>query len=251
MTHNRRHRMGLWVCTISWDSPWMAGLVDGTSCFWFIFWSRQAQQQGAYHCLFVALMSPSKLRRSGITAFTPIILDSLSFADLAIMEGQIQEDRAVSGMVSRPSPNSCHRITPSNAQCPSLRRSCLSPSFSPPSTQDSPAEDMIYAHLDLRTFSERLNTPAPLSPMHPFPEPSIYEAFNVKKDCAEPWPGPRLWAHRVLQIEDSDLFLKGLLRGHSSSSSKAAQQLWGEQWNPRLQDHRQKSQNIWVISCLF
>ena len=62
---------------------------------------------------------------------------------------------------------------------------------------------------------------------------------------------PRLWAHRVLQIEDSDLFLKGILRGHSSSSSKAAQQLWGEQWNPRLQDHRQKSQNIWVISCLF
>ncbi|KAB0384380.1 hypothetical protein FD755_006297 [Muntiacus reevesi] len=57
---------------------------------------------------------------------------------LAIMEGEPQEDRAVSGV-------------------------------------DSPAEDVIYAHLDLGTLSERLNTPTPLSPMHPFPEPSIYE----------------------------------------------------------------------------
>ncbi|KAB0349575.1 hypothetical protein FD754_014432 [Muntiacus muntjak] len=56
---------------------------------------------------------------------------------LAIMEGEPQ-DRAVSGV-------------------------------------DSPAEDMIYAHLNLGTLSERLNTSTPLSPMHPFPEPSIYE----------------------------------------------------------------------------
>ena len=62
--------------------------------------------------------------------------------------------------------------------------------------------------------------------MHPFTEPSIYEEFNVNHDHAEPLPGPRLWAHRVLQIKDLDLFFKGFLRGHSSSS-KAAQQLWG------------------------
>ncbi|XP_065776881.1 putative killer cell immunoglobulin-like receptor like protein KIR3DP1 [Muntiacus reevesi] len=68
---------------------------------------------------------------------------------LAIMEGEPQEDRAVSGV-------------------------------------DSPAEDVIYAHLNLGTLSERLNTPTPLSPMHPFPEPSAYEEFNVKKDRAEP-----------------------------------------------------------------
>ncbi|KAM9757298.1 putative killer cell immunoglobulin-like receptor like protein KIR3DP1 isoform 3-T3 [Dama dama] len=57
---------------------------------------------------------------------------------IAIIEGERQEDRAVSGV-------------------------------------DSPAEDVIYAHLNLGTLSERLNTPTPLSPMHPFPEPSIYE----------------------------------------------------------------------------
>ncbi|KAM9757304.1 putative killer cell immunoglobulin-like receptor like protein KIR3DP1 isoform 2-T2 [Dama dama] len=68
---------------------------------------------------------------------------------LAIMEGEPQEDGAVSGV-------------------------------------DSPAEDVIYAHLNLGTLSERLNTPTPVSPMHPFPEPSIYEEFNVKKDGAEP-----------------------------------------------------------------
>ncbi|KAB0340699.1 hypothetical protein FD754_022904, partial [Muntiacus muntjak] len=52
--------------------------------------------------------------------------------------------------------------------------------------EDSPEDDVIYAHLDLGTLSERLNTPTPLSLMHPFPEPSIYEEFNVKKDRAEP-----------------------------------------------------------------
>ncbi|XP_043293033.1 killer cell immunoglobulin-like receptor 3DL1 [Cervus canadensis] len=104
---------------------------------------------------------------------------------LAIMDGEPQEDEAVSGDVSPPSPNPCHSISPSNAQCHSLRRSRLSPSFTSPSSQDSPAEDVIYAHLNLGTISERLNTHTPLRPMHPFPEPSIYEEFNVKKDHAE------------------------------------------------------------------
>ncbi|XP_043293035.1 putative killer cell immunoglobulin-like receptor-like protein KIR3DX1 [Cervus canadensis] len=105
---------------------------------------------------------------------------------LAIMDGEPQEDEAVSSDVSPPSPNPCHSISPSNAQCHSLRRSCLSPSFTPPSSQESPAEDVIYAHLNLGTISERLNTHSPLRPIHPFPEPSIYEEFNVKKDHAEP-----------------------------------------------------------------
>ena len=184
MAHSRRSRMGLCVCTGSWDSPWMAGLVDGMFCFWFFYWRRQTQQQGAYPCLFLALMSPAKLRSSGITAFTPRSLNSLSFADLAIMEGRIQEHWPVSCEVSPPSPNTCNSISPSNAQCPSLQRLHLSPSFSPPPSQDSPAEDVTYAHLDLGTLSERLNTPTPLSPMHPFPKPSIYEEFNVKKGHA-------------------------------------------------------------------
>ena len=62
----------------------------------------------------------------------------------------------------------------------------LSPSFSPPSSQDSPVEDVIYDDLGLGILSERPNTPTPLSPMHPFAEPSIYEAFNVKKGHTEP-----------------------------------------------------------------
>ena len=62
--------------------------------------------------------------------------------------------------------------------------------------------------------------------MDPFTEPIIYE-FNVNHNHAEPWPGPGLWAHRMLQIEDLDLFFKGFLCGHSFYSSKAAQQFWG------------------------
>ena len=102
------------------------------------------------------------------------------------MEGEPQEDQAVSNEVSPPSPNPYHSIGPSNTQCLSLRRLRLNPSFTPPSSQESPAEDVIYAHLNLETLSERLNTPTPLNPMHPFPEPSIYEEFNVKKGHAEP-----------------------------------------------------------------
>nr|XP_020771410.1 putative killer cell immunoglobulin-like receptor-like protein KIR3DX1 [Odocoileus virginianus texanus] len=90
-----------------------------------------------------------------VFTFTSILLAALvchwcsTQNHLDIMEGEPQEDQAVSN-------------------------------------EDSPAEDVIYAHLDLGTLSERLNTPTPLSPLHPFPEPSIYEAFNVKKGHAEP-----------------------------------------------------------------
>ncbi|XP_027370487.1 putative killer cell immunoglobulin-like receptor like protein KIR3DP1 isoform X3 [Bos indicus] len=52
--------------------------------------------------------------------------------------------------------------------------------------EDPAAEDVIYAHLNLGTLSERLFTPAPLSHMHPFTEPIIYEEFNVNQDHAEP-----------------------------------------------------------------
>nr|XP_020745287.1 putative killer cell immunoglobulin-like receptor like protein KIR3DP1 [Odocoileus virginianus texanus] len=51
-------------------------------------------------------------------------------------------------------------------------------------SEDSPAEDVIYAHLDLGTLSERWFTPIPLKPMHPSAEPSIYEEFNVNQDHA-------------------------------------------------------------------
>ena len=95
------------------------------------------------------------------------------------------EERTVNGEVSPPSPNLCHSLSPSNAQRPSLRRSCLSPSFSPLSSQDSAAEDVVYAHLDLRTLSKRQSTPASLRPMHPSAEPIIYEEFNINQDRAE------------------------------------------------------------------
>ena len=95
------------------------------------------------------------------------------------MDGEPMEDRTVNGEVSPPSPNLCHSLSPSNAQWLSLRRSRLSPSFSPLSSQDSAAEDVIYAHLDLGTLSKRRFTPAPLRPMHPSVEPIIYEEFNI------------------------------------------------------------------------
>ncbi|XP_042088440.1 putative killer cell immunoglobulin-like receptor like protein KIR3DP1 [Ovis aries] len=68
---------------------------------------------------------------------------------VAIMEGEPMEDRTVNG-------------------------------------EDSAAEDVIYAHLDLRTLSKRRSTPAPLRPMHPSAEPIIYEEFNINQDHAEP-----------------------------------------------------------------
>ncbi|XDB60488.1 hypothetical protein AB1E18_013855 [Capra hircus] len=52
--------------------------------------------------------------------------------------------------------------------------------------EDSAAEDVIYAHLDLRTLSKKRSTPAPLRPMHPSAEPIIYEEFNINQDRAEP-----------------------------------------------------------------
>ncbi|XP_045019498.1 putative killer cell immunoglobulin-like receptor like protein KIR3DP1 isoform X2 [Bubalus bubalis] len=53
-------------------------------------------------------------------------------------------------------------------------------------SEDPAAEDVIYAHLNHGTLSKRLFTPAPLSPMHPFTEPIIYEELNVNQDHAEP-----------------------------------------------------------------
>lgn len=52
--------------------------------------------------------------------------------------------------------------------------------------EDSAAEDVIYAHLDLGTLSKRQSTPAPLRPMHPSTEPIIYEEFNIIQDHAQP-----------------------------------------------------------------
>ena len=60
------------------------------------------------------------MQMSGITASTPKSLDSLPFTDVASMEGEPQEDRAVNSEVSRPSPTTWHSLSPSNAQCPSL-----------------------------------------------------------------------------------------------------------------------------------
>ncbi|KAJ1073136.1 hypothetical protein K5549_015369 [Capra hircus] len=58
--------------------------------------------------------------------------------------------------------------------------------------EDSEAEDVIYANLDLGTLSKRRSTPAPLRPMHPSAETIIYEEFNINQDHAEPRPGPML-----------------------------------------------------------
>ena len=89
------------------------------------------------------------------------------------------EDRTVNGEVDPPSPNPCHSPSPSNGQCSSLGRSHFIPSFTSPSSQDPPAEDVIFVHLNHRTLSEGLFTPIPLSPIHLSTKPSIYEEFDV------------------------------------------------------------------------
>uniref|UniRef100_A0A452EHL0 Immunoglobulin domain-containing protein n=1 Tax=Capra hircus TaxID=9925 RepID=A0A452EHL0_CAPHI len=70
---------------------------------------------------------------------------------VAIMEGEPQEDQAVKTKLMSP-----------------------------------PTEDVIYAHLNHGTLSKRRITPTPMSPMHAFTKPRIYEDFNVNQDCAEP-----------------------------------------------------------------
>ena len=166
------------------------------------------------------------------------------------MEGEPMEDRTVNDEVSPPSPNPCHSLSLSNAQCPSLWRSHLSPSFSPLSCQDSAAEDVIYAHLDLGTLSERRFTPTPLRPMHPSTEPIIYEEFDANQDCAEPWIGPILWAHRVLQIKDLDLLLKGFLMD-TPSPPKQPSNSEVRSGVQELQYRLQKSHHLLMISWLF
>ncbi|XP_040109719.1 killer cell immunoglobulin-like receptor 3DS1 [Oryx dammah] len=86
------------------------------------------------------------------------------------------------------------------------------------------AEDVIFVHLNHKTLSERLFTPTRLSPMPLFAETSIYEEFDVNQHHADPDLAPS-FVHTELKIEELCLFLKGFLRGHSFSSSKAAQQL--------------------------
>nr|XP_042088439.1 putative killer cell immunoglobulin-like receptor like protein KIR3DP1 isoform X3 [Ovis aries] len=86
---------------------------------------------------------PLFLSAAGSTTSTcPSTMDPHTTEDVAIMDGEPMEDRKVNG-------------------------------------EDSAAEDVIYAHLDLGTLSERRFTPAPLRPMHPSVEPIIYEEFNI------------------------------------------------------------------------
>ncbi|KAB0338779.1 hypothetical protein FD754_024343 [Muntiacus muntjak] len=76
-------------------------------------------------------------------------LDPFPLADVAVMEGEAKEDRAVK-------------------------------------SEDSPAGDVIYTHLNHRTLSERLFTPTPLSPTHLSADRSMFEEFDVNQDHAEP-----------------------------------------------------------------
>ncbi|XP_045019500.1 putative killer cell immunoglobulin-like receptor like protein KIR3DP1 isoform X4 [Bubalus bubalis] len=93
---------------------------------------------------------PLFLSVTGSTTSTcPSTMDPHTTEDVAVMEGEPNEDRTVN-------------------------------------SEDPAAEDVIYAHLNHGTLSKRLFTPAPLSPMHPFTEPIIYEELNVNQDHAEP-----------------------------------------------------------------
>ncbi|KAM9757313.1 killer cell immunoglobulin-like receptor 2DS2 isoform 3-T3 [Dama dama] len=93
---------------------------------------------------------PVLLSVTGSTKSTcPSTMDPHTTEDVAIMEGEPKEDRTVN-------------------------------------SADLVAENVIFAHLNHRSLSERLFTPTPLSTMHPSAESSIYEELVVTEGHAEP-----------------------------------------------------------------
>lgn len=214
-----------WVCTGSRESVYAWG------CIWDVFltyWGRRAEQPRVHHYLFLALVSLSKMWGSG-----RIPPKALTLFHLQMLPLWTQSPWKTEWWMARwilPAQTLTITWALPHIQCSCLQISCLSTSFLPFSSQDPTAEDtqdVIHAHMNRCTLSETIFTPIPLSPTSSSYESSIYMALNVNQDHAETWPGPRLWAHRVLQSKDLYLFLKGLLHGHSSFSSNPAPQLWG------------------------
>nr|XP_042088433.1 putative killer cell immunoglobulin-like receptor like protein KIR3DP1 isoform X4 [Ovis aries] len=125
----------------------------------FIIGPMTLASAGTYRCYGSLSRSPSEwsapsdpvdiIITGSTTSTCPSTTDPHTTEDAAIMEGEPMEDRTVNG-------------------------------------EDSAAEDVVYAHLDLRTLSKSRSTPAPLRPMHLSAEPIIYEEFNIKQHHAEP-----------------------------------------------------------------
>ncbi|XDA83887.1 hypothetical protein R6Z07M_013740 [Ovis aries] len=134
-------------------------LTGGYAAADFIIGPMTLASVGTYRCYgslrhspyeWSAPSDPVDIIITGSTTSTcPSTMDPHTTEDVAIMEGEPMEDRTVNG-------------------------------------EDSAAEDVIYAHLDLGTLSKRQSTPTSLRPMHPFTEPIIYEEFNINQDHAEP-----------------------------------------------------------------
>ncbi|KAI4571052.1 hypothetical protein MJG53_013158 [Ovis ammon polii x Ovis aries] len=125
----------------------------------FIIGPMTLASAGTYRCYGSLSRSPSEwsapsdpvdiIITGSTTSTCPSTTDPHTTEDAAIMEGEPMEDRTVNG-------------------------------------EDSAAEDVVYAHLDLRTLSKSRSTPVPLRPMHLSAEPIIYEEFNIKQHHAEP-----------------------------------------------------------------
>ena len=174
----------------------------------------------------------SKLQRSGITASTLKSLDSLPFTDVAIMEGEPMEDRTVNSEVSPP-PQTFAIV------------------WAPPMPSGPAFEDHVSVHhlpSLLSGLCSRRRGIRSLGPRDPLREPVhsrspeahaplrrahyLWGIQHKPRPCwALTWPHP-LSTQSVTNQGPRSL-VKGVPLGHSFSS-KAAQQLWGEEWSPRI-----------------
>lgn len=141
--------------------------------------------------------------------------------------------------------------TPSAPTC--VPWSCLSPFFSPLSSQETAGEDTqdgIYACLDHWALQGGGFSPSSLSLMYLSSEPSIYMELKVNQAHAEARPGPRLCDTECWQARTGSLW-KEILQPLSSSFSNPADISRWQQWSLRLEGSSSESHNLFVITHLL
>ena len=145
------------------------------------------------------------------------------------MEGEPMEDRTVNGEVSPPSPNLCHSLSPSKAQWPSLRSHVSVHHLT------SLLSGLCSRRRGIRSLGPRDPLREPVHSRSPEAHAPLCRAHYLwgiqhkPRPCwALTWPHP-LSTQSVTNQGHRSL-VKGVTRGHPFS--KAAQQLWGEEWSP-------------------
>ena len=162
------------------------------------------------------------------------------------MEGEPKEDRTVNGKLSPPAQTLAIARAPPMLNAPAFEGhiSFHHSHLHPPSTHQ---QRMWYS--PTWTTGLSLRQRSLLSLVQLFAETSIYEEFDINQDHADPDLAPS-FEHILWECyKELDLFLKGFLCGHSSS--KAAPQLWGEQWSKTIIGSSPKIPHLLVIPRLF